>query len=256
MKVNFITEITGFYRFIKTRHLSSNAQLLWFKLFCLWNEAGFPDWLQVDMKRMTLMIQVNSRSTAERARNELITASRIICSRGKSRQPNCYQFVLFGSPARPTAITQAKAGDQMIPQPNHQTAHQNTYQKWHQTANQMATVTQTADHREDHNRHQDEHEPLPLYKLNHTKPEVKKEKNAYGQFGQVLLSDQELAMLQDDFPDNWEDWIRRLDLGKEARNYVYSNDYAAIHSWQERDDNNARDQDFQELMTEAELFCD
>lgn len=82
MKVNFITEITGFYRYIQTRQLSSNAQLLWFVLFCLWNAAGFPDWLQVDMKRMALMIQANSRSTAERARNELIAAGLLISSRG------------------------------------------------------------------------------------------------------------------------------------------------------------------------------
>lgn len=243
MKVNFITEITGFYRFVKTRHLSSNAQLLWFKLFCLWNEAGFPDWLQVDMKRMMLMIQVNSRSTAERARNELITANRIICSRSKSRQPNCYQFVLFGSPASP-------AGDQMLHQPNHQSPQQ----KWHQPVNYTPAAAETADQGEHQNSRQTGPEPLPLYKLNDTKPQ--KERTAYGQFGNVLLSPKELAMLQDDFPDNWQDWIRRLDRGKETRNYVYSNDYAAIHSWKEKDDNDARDQAFQALMAEAELFCD
>lgn len=61
-------------------------------------------------------------------------------------------------------------------------------------------------------------------------------------------------MLKADFPDNWEDWIRRLDLGKETKGYVYSSDYAAIHSWQQKDGQQARDQAFQELLDEWALI--
>lgn len=244
--MNFITEITGFYRLIQTRQLSSNAQLLWFHLFCLWNSAGFPDWLQVDMRRMMGMIQTNARSTAERARNELLEAGRIRCSRGKSRQPNSYQFIIFGSPFKAPALVKPPTADQMIHQSAHHLKHHNSLQPGNRDTALPEPAHQT--------KHQTGHEPLPLYKLKHTKPEIKKEKTAYGQFGQVLLSDKELSMLKADFPDNWEDWIRRVDLGKATKNYVYRNDYAAIHSWKEKDDNEARDQAFAELLAEAELF--
>lgn len=261
MKVNFITEITGFYRFIQTRQLSSNAQLLWFMLFCLWNSAGFPDWLQVDMKRMALMIQANSRSTAERARNELIAAGRIICVRGKSRTPNCYQFVLFASQrsAQPDASTSAdQINHHSGHHSGHQVAHQKLAEKCHQTANFQIGAAQAGDQSEDHLRHQTAHQPLHLYKLNNPKlNNIKanhKEKSAYGQFGNVFLTASEMELLKADFPDSWEDWIRRLDLGKESKGYVYSSDYAAIHSWQQKEDQQASDQAFQELLDEWELF--
>lgn len=249
MKVNFITEITGFYRYIQTRQLSSNAQLLWFVLFCLWNSAGFPDWLQVDMKRMALMIQANSRSTAERARNELIAAGLLISARGKKRQPNCYQFVLFGSLASAPVLTDA-AGQQVKDQTAQPLKHQSVPDKWHQTANPQTGAGQHADQSE----HQTAHQPLHLYKLNNTKANNNKEKSRYGQFGNVLLTRSEIELLKADFPDSWEDWIRRLDLGKETKGYVYSSDYAAIHSWQQKDGQQARDQAFQELLDEWALI--
>lgn len=210
MKVNFITEITGFYRFIQTRQLSRNAQLLWFHLFCLWNSAGFPDWLQVDMIRMMAMIQVSSRGTADRARNELIAAGRLIYQRSENRLPNKYQFVLFDDQTTPKLKNEPTIG--------HQTGHQTGH----------------------------------LSKPNETK--VKKETTSYGQFGNVRLSDAEYALLQQDFPDNWAEWIRRLDVGKESRGYVYSNDYAAIHSWKDKEDGELRDQAFQQLLDEWELL--
>lgn len=95
MKVNFISEITAFYRWVKSNHLSANAQLLWFQLFCLWNEAGFPDWLQVDTLRMMGMIQVGSKNTLVRARDELLQAGLVKMIKGKHKSPHKYQFVLF-----------------------------------------------------------------------------------------------------------------------------------------------------------------
>lgn len=255
MKVNFITEINGFYRFIQTRQLSSNAKLLWFMLFCLWNAAGFPDWLQVDMKRMMAMIQVPSRSIAERARNELINAGRLRSCRGKSRQPNRYQFVLFGS--TPATAAPGGAAHQTPHQSAHHPHHQSTPQKksdtWPNQATPELPPPAAATSNAASKAHQTPHQTAPLYKRNENKPQ---EKKAYGQFGKILLTDRELAMLKDDFPDSWEDWIRRVDLGKAPKDYNYSNDYAAIHSWHEKDEADARDKAFQEMMDDWTLFHD
>lgn len=255
MKVNFITEINGFYRFIQTHTLSCNAELLWFKLFCLWNAAGFPDWLQVDMKRMMAMLQTPSRSSAERARNELIAVGRLRSCRGKSRQPNRYQFILFG---RSDGAAAPKGGahqtrHQSVHQPLHHSPHQNSLPKRLHQANPAPDPMDAATSAATTNAHQTLHQSPHLYKQNETKPQ---EKKAYGQFKNILLTDRELALLKDDFPDSWEDWIHRVDLGKARKNYHYTNDYAAIHSWHEKDEADARDKAFAELIDEWTLFHD
>lgn len=215
MKVNFVSEITAFNRWLKSRHLSNNAQLLWFHLFLYWNEAGFPDWLQVDTVRMMGMVQMKSKNTLIRARDELVSAGLLRVAKAKHKAPNKYQFVLFdgsnvcGTNNEPQTgcITGSKTGCQ--------------------------TGSKTG----------------RLYKLNQTKPSTQKEKTAYGEFGNVLLTADEVARLQDEFPD-WQEWIRRLDVGKEMKGYQYSNDYAAILSWIENEEREKTDQAFAELMAE------
>lgn len=216
MDVNFITEITSFERFTKTTHFSNNAQLLWFKLFLLWNEAGFPDWLQVDNLRLMAMIQVHSKNALFRARSELLAAGLIVYQRGGPGHPNKYQFSIFGKqPLRGAPKPFPKA-------PNAEPEREPFA----------------------------EPETEPIYKINQTKQNVKKEKTIHGDFGNVLLSDEELLKLQTDYPDTWEDWICRLDLGKAVKDYNYANDYAAILSWIAKEEREERDKAFQELMDE------
>lgn len=218
MKVNFVSEITAFYRWLKSRHLSNNAQLLWFHLFCYWNEAGFPDWLQVDTLRMMGMVQMKSKNTLIRARDELVTAGLLRVAKAKHKAPNKYQFVLFdgsnacGSNNEPQ--TGSKTGFKVGSQTGTETGH--------------------------------------LFKLNQTKKNSKKEKAVYGEFGNVFLSADEVEKLQTEYPDTWKVWIRRLDVGKEMKGYQYANDYAAILTWIENKEQEKTEQAFQELM--AELY--
>ena len=218
MKVNFVSEITAFYRWLKSNHISNNAQLLWFHLFCYWNEAGFPDWLQVDTLRLMGMVQLKSKNTLIRARDELINAGLLTVAKGKHKAPNKYQFVLFDGSNR--------CGSNFEPQTGSK------------TGSKMGSKTGTETGR--------------LYKLNQTKANSKKEKTAYGEFGNVLLSIDEVAKLQADHPDSWVELIRRLDIGKESKGYQYSNDYAALLTWIDKDEREKTEQAFQELM--ADLY--
>lgn len=212
MQVNFISEVMGFHRLTKTRRISNKAQLLWFNLFLLWNEAGFPDWLQVDVMRMMAMLQVNSKSTVIRARDELINAGLLVLKPGGNRQPNKYQFTLLSE--------QSLRGTQK------------------QSKSKPETGRETGC------------ETSPLYKQNQTKQKLQKEKSAFGEFGNVYLTAEELKKLQTDYPDNWEQWIHRLDMGKEVKGYIYASDYAAIRNWMENEEREERDIAFQELMND------
>jgi hypothetical protein len=242
--VNFITEMTGFYRLITSQHLSANARLLWFELFLLWNEAGFPEWLQVDSLRMMSMIDTKTRSTMIRARDQLISAGLLVCRTQNNKQPNKYQFVTFGS------REQSKKQQQTEPETRHETDCEANHEPKPEEID-----TETGHQTRHQTSHETSHETSHLYKLNKTKTKENKndlfniKKSAYGEFGNVWLSDDELMQLKNSHPD-WEQWLNRLSLGKEMKGYVYHNDYAAILSWIRKQEDEARDQAYQELLDE------
>ena len=62
----------------------------------------------------------------------------------------------------------------------------------------------------------------------------KPKKHKYGQFQNVLLTDDELKKLQERFTD-WQAKIDNLDEGIELKGYKYKNHYLAILKWAEKD---------------------
>ena len=56
-------------------------------------------------------------------------------------------------------------------------------------------------------------------------------KRKYGQFHNVLLSNEEFEKIQRKFPDTWQDQIEELSIGIESRGYKYKSHYAALLSW-------------------------
>lgn len=68
-------------------------------------------------------------------------------------------------------------------------------------------------------------------------PKPKKEKpvkHKYGEYKNVLLTDDELEKLKDRFPD-WQDRIERLSLYIESKGAKYKSHYATILSWDRRE---------------------
>ena len=63
------------------------------------------------------------------------------------------------------------------------------------------------------------------------KPERKK----YGEYKNVLLSFDELAKLQTEFPADWEERIERLSSYKKSTGKKYADDLATIRNWARRD---------------------
>ena len=59
-------------------------------------------------------------------------------------------------------------------------------------------------------------------------------KHHYGEYSHVLLTDDELAKLQERFPD-WEKKIKQMDEGIELKGYKYKSHYLAILKWAEKD---------------------
>ena len=60
--MNYIAEINGFERWLKTHSLPTLSQLLWYKLVYLSSRAGWPEWMQVDNRRLMVSLQIAKRS--------------------------------------------------------------------------------------------------------------------------------------------------------------------------------------------------
>lgn len=68
--------------------------------------------------------------------------------------------------------------------------------------------------------------------------EKRKEKPArhqYGEYNNVLLSDDDLTKLQSEFPTDWKTRIERLSSYKKSTGKVYKDDLATIRNWARRD---------------------
>ena len=78
---------------------------------------------------------------------------------------------------------------------------------------------------------------------NNTKTNIKVNRDRYGEYQNVLLSKEELAKLQNEFPADWEEWIERVSDYCASRGKRYTNYLATIRNWARRDAKNVRKND-------------
>lgn len=93
--MNYIKQINGFEQWLETNHLSSSAQLLWYKLMNLFNKSGWNEWISVDNQRLMAAIKVSREATLIKVRDELIKAGLIEFQKGKKGFPNRYKIKSF-----------------------------------------------------------------------------------------------------------------------------------------------------------------
>ena len=93
--MNYIIEINAFEQWLESNHLSTNAQLLWYKIMQRFNKAGWQEWIQVDNLRLMAALQMSSEKTFIRCRDELIKAGLIELQKGKKGSPNKYKIISF-----------------------------------------------------------------------------------------------------------------------------------------------------------------
>ena len=95
MQQNYILQLNQFHRWLETHYLSAQAQLLWFKFIGLFNACGWADWVQVDTRRLMMMICADNKQTAYRARDALVEAGLLAYKKGKKGCPTQYRLLYF-----------------------------------------------------------------------------------------------------------------------------------------------------------------
>lgn len=63
----------------------------------------------------------------------------------------------------------------------------------------------------------------------------KQVRHKYGEYSNVLLSDEELGKLKVEFPDNWQEWIERVSSYVAQTGKGYKNYLATIRNWARKD---------------------
>lgn len=86
----YIDYLIAFRRYCKKKHLPGNAKLLYFELLALFNEAYWPESLQVDNFRLMSLVDTRTERVAISARDKLVDAGLIWYRKGKKGSPNTY----------------------------------------------------------------------------------------------------------------------------------------------------------------------
>ena len=61
-------------------------------------------------------------------------------------------------------------------------------------------------------------------------------RHKYGEYQNVLLSDDDIEKLKTEFPADWERWIDKLSSGIASKGYKYKSHLAAIRNWARREE--------------------
>lgn len=86
----YMEMLNDFHRWLRSNYLPGNSRLLYYSLLAVFNEAGWPESIQVDNYRLMSMIDVRTERVAISARDKLVDFGFIRYSRGKKGCPNTY----------------------------------------------------------------------------------------------------------------------------------------------------------------------
>lgn len=88
--MTYIDHLNFFNRWLRVNYLPGNAILLFYRLLALFNEAGWPESIQVDNYRLMSMVDTRTERVAISARDKLVDCGFIQYSKGKKKCPNTY----------------------------------------------------------------------------------------------------------------------------------------------------------------------
>lgn len=91
--MNYIAEINGFERWLETHHLPTVAQLLWYKLLYWSSRSGWPEWTQVDNRRLMVSLQIAREASLTENRDRLVNAGLVEYQKGRKGVPGRYRLI-------------------------------------------------------------------------------------------------------------------------------------------------------------------
>lgn len=97
--------------------------------------------------------------------------------------------------------------------------------------------------------------PPPLFNSDVKKQKKKQTKHKYGEYDNVLLTDEELTKLKEKIP-NWQDFIERLSGYIASTGKRYKSHYVTMLNWYRRDGQRQQSRQTQQIQQETRVMCE
>lgn len=214
--MNYLLEIRAFHELIEVKRLSTGQIALWYALMAINNKCAWIEWFTASS--MTLEIRTGlSESGVLKARNALKLAGLIDFKSGSPRKAALYRMIPITEEDDTADVAFCP------PNPPNSTG-----------VSEGVSEGVSTGISEGIGKGISEGISTALNKLNKTETKKENEKKKYGEFQNVLLSDEELDRLRGRFAD-WQERIERLSGYVAASGRCYKSHYAAILNWARRD---------------------
>lgn len=208
MEINYLAEIIAFERWLETNYLPIPSQLLWYKMMNYFNRSGWSEWVTVDNLRLMAAMSMSREATFIKARDELIKAGRIIYQKGRKGSPNKYKMVYFTFKNVVKSEVYSEVKSEVFPVVESEVQSADIYKHKQKQNNKKDTNVSK--------------EPAAPSKVKHK----------HGEYGHVLLTDQELEKLTSEYGTSLTtDAVRYLDEYVEMKGYKHKSSYLAIRKW-------------------------
>lgn len=97
--------------------------------------------------------------------------------------------------------------------------------------------------------------PPPFFNSDVKKQKKKQTKHKYGEYDNVLLTDEELVKLKEKVP-NWQDFIERLSGYIASTGKRYKSHYVTMLNWYRRDGQRQQSRQTQQIQQETRVMCE
>lgn len=222
MEINYMAHLKGFRIMRAINPIGANEICLYYILCEYNNELRFPEWFTAANSTIQGLTGLSIRALKE-ARNALIQKKYIKYKKGNGNQSGSYHILDFSY-----LVTN------YVPQTVPQCIPQTVPQDVPQTSSNPDTLNKLNKTKRNETRdisaREEEHPPKPKPK----KP--KPDKKRYGEFNNVLLTDDEYNKLSERFGTaKAEAYIERLSGYIESKGAKYQSHYATMLNWSRKD---------------------
>ena len=93
--MTYIGMLNAFWNYCKTHYVSGQTKLLFYGLLAVFNEANWPESVQLDNYRLMSLVDTKTERVATTARDKLVELGMLKYGKGKKRSPSTYRLIDF-----------------------------------------------------------------------------------------------------------------------------------------------------------------
>lgn len=217
--MDYIKQLNAFDNWLEYNDLDITAQVMWYKLMSIANKSGWQVELSIANTKLMAKLEIDKKAVIN-CRNRLIQSGLIEYKSRGTKKAGLYKIrVLYRNKKETNGSTNTSISPSI-----------STFKETNQRINQGTNEYPNT-------------EPMTVPYINKTKQDKKKNKKSssrkkFGEYQNVVLTDEELVKLKTEFPIDWEERIERLSGYLASTGKTYKSHLATIRNWARREQKN------------------